>query len=61
MEDALDVTELEEKIENLEEECRELRQSEKVLEKIVDRLAEIGLIESNPHTKMLYREGRREI
>lgn len=61
MEDALDVTELEEKIENLEEECRELRQSEKVLEKMIDRLAEIGLIESNPHTKMLYREGRREI
>lgn len=61
MEDVLDVTALEEKIENLEEECRELRQSEKVLERMVDRLAEIGLIESNPHTKMLYREGRREI
>lgn len=28
---------------------------------IVDRVAEIGLIENNPHTKFLYVEGKREL
>lgn len=52
---------LERKIEQLEEDLQEEAQYHTTLERIVDRLADLGLIDNNPHSKMLYVEGKREL
>lgn len=63
-----EIVKLEDQIEKLESDLYKLesdlyaaREEHKTLTRMVDRLAEIGLIDNNPHSKMLYVTGKREI
>ena len=55
------IDDLQDQVEELQNQAEELRHYKEVLIDMVDRLAMIGLIESDPHTKMLYREGNKAI
>ncbi len=48
-------------LDELEEAQEECGKYLRTLERLIHRLAEIGLIENNPHTRMLYVEGDREL
>lgn len=52
---------LEAEIDDLQDQVEELLHYREALIDMIDRLAMIGLIESDPHTKMLYREGKKAI
>lgn len=51
------VDELERQLEESQGECTRYR---RVLERAVDRLAEIGLIDSSPYARRLFVSGERE-
>lgn len=52
------VDELERQLEESQGECIRYR---RVLERAADRLAEIGLIDSNPYARRLFVSGEREL
>jgi len=45
----------------LEESQDEAYRYKKQLEKAVDKLADMGAIDNNPHTKYLFRTGQKEL